>query len=99
LSQVSKSFSKKIFKKAWDEFNNYVKQIDLFLSMMNTDNKNKMDLNSYTERTSVSFEELFHQMNDVIVEGFLWARHNGIRCDGKELCHCYYLKSTINIVT
>lgn len=53
--------------------------------MTNTDNKNKMDLNSYTERTSISFEELLHQMNDVIVEGFLWARHNGIRCDGKKL--------------
>ncbi|RIA94381.1 hypothetical protein C1645_567802 [Glomus cerebriforme] len=81
LSQVSQSVSKTMFKKAWDEFNNYVKQIHSFLSMMNTDNKNKMKFNSYTERTSISFEELLHQMNNVIVEGFLWAKHNEIRYD------------------
>jgi hypothetical protein len=53
--------------------------------MMNSDNKNKIDHNSYTERTSTSFEVLLHQINNVIVEGLLWARHNEIRYDGKKL--------------
>ncbi|GES78050.1 protein virilizer homolog isoform X2 [Rhizophagus clarus] len=81
LSQVSQSFSKRMFNKAWDEFNNYIKQMHSFLSTMNSDNKDKIDHNSYTERTSTSFEGLLHQTNGVIVEGLLWARRNGIRYD------------------
>lgn len=74
-----------MFNKAWDEFNNYIKQIHSFLSMMNSDNKNKINHNSYIESTSTSFEGLLHQINNVIVEGLLWARHDGIRYDGKKL--------------
>ncbi|CAG8641587.1 11698_t:CDS:10 [Funneliformis mosseae] len=69
--------SKPIFKKAWDELNIYEKQIHSFLSMM--DIENKMDINSYTEGTSIPFEELLHQLSNVIVEGFLWAKCNMIQ--------------------
>ncbi len=63
---------------------------------MNIDDENKMELNSsYTERTSIAFEELLHQINNVIAEGFLWARRHGIRYDGKILYH-YYCCFTIN---
>ncbi|CAI2181076.1 11776_t:CDS:10 [Funneliformis geosporum] len=73
LSQASKP----IFKEAWDEFNVYVKQIHLFLSKMNIENK--MDIISYTEGTSTAFEELLHQLSNVLVEGFLWAKCHMIR--------------------